>query len=329
MPFSWGSKSKPSEEQDQAPGWERRLVEELAREALREQRKARRWGVFFKLFTAAYLVVLLALWSVDGLHDAKLPADKYTAVVKLEGLIADDKKANADNLISGLRDAFEDDKAKGVILRINSPGGSPVQAGMINDEIRRLRKKYPEKPIYAVVTDLCASGGYYVAVAADKIYVDKGSIVGSIGVLMNGFGFQEAMEDLGVERRLLTSGEHKGLFDPFSPLKEFDRNHLQGMLDNLHKQFINSVREGRGDRLKENDQIFSGLFWSGEQSIELGLADGLGSAGYVAREVIGAEEMKDFTHSEDLLDRIAQKVGAGASTALAEMAGFGVGPQVR
>jgi len=247
----------------------------------------------------------------------------------LKGIIADDAEASADNIIGSLREAFEDEKTKGVILRINSPGGSPVQAGYVNDEITRLREKYPDTPLYAVVTDICASGGYYIAAAADKIYVDKASIVGSIGVLMNGFGYVEGMEKLGIERRLMTAGEHKGIMDPFSPLKDYDQQYIAGMLNKIHQQFIDTVKQGRGDRLKDDEEIFSGLFWTGEESIELGLADELGSSSYVAREVIGAEDIVDYTTTEDLIERFAKRVGAGAASTLARIWGVGQGPELR
>jgi len=311
-------------------GWERELLKELATASLKEQRKARRWGIFFKLLGFAYLTLLLALWLPDRLPDATLkPGSKHTAVIEVEGVIASDGEASADNIIGSLRKAFEDDGTKGVILRINSPGGSPVQAGYINDEINRLKKKYTDIPVYAVVTDLCASGGYYIAVAADKIYVDKASVVGSIGVLMNGFGFVGSMEKLGVERRLLTAGENKAVFDPFSPVKPKDVVHMKKILARIHRQFIDAVKAGRGERLKESEELFSGLFWTGEESIELGLADSLGSSSFVAREVIGAEDIVDFTASEDLLERFAKRLGAGAASTLGWISGAWNAPLLR
>ncbi len=302
--------------------WERKLIQELALSTLKEKRRSRRWGIFFKFLTFVYLLVLLSLLVPDGLQQAKITDGKHTAVVDINGVIADDTEASADNVVTGLRNAFKNKNTKGVILRINSPGGSPVQAGYINDEVIRLKKKYPEIKVYAVVADICASGGYYIAVAADQIYVDKASIVGSIGVLMNGFGFVDAMEKIGVERRLLTAGEHKGILDPFSPQKEFDREHMQRMLGQIHRQFIDTVKQGRGDRLKDNDKIFSGLYWSGEESINLGLADAIGSSSYVAREIVGAENIVDFTRSEDLFERFAKKLGAGAASAFSGMVGI-------
>lgn len=310
-------------------GWERELLEKLATASIIEQRRARRWGIFFKLLTFAYLVTLLILWLPDSLPDAAMKAREHTALVEINGVIADDAEASADNVVTALRAAYKDKKTKGLILRINSPGGSAVQAGYINDEIRRLREKHPKIPVYAVVTDMAASGGYYIAVAADEIYVDKASIVGSIGVLMSTFGFERGMEKLGVERRLLTAGEHKGILDPFSPLKSEEKDHVQRMLDQVHQQFIQAVKEGRGDRLKPNDDIFSGLFWSGEKSIELGLADGLGSSSYVVRELIGAETLVDYTATEDLLERLANRLGAGAAAFISNRAGLGIDPAIR
>ncbi len=313
----------------QTNNWEKEVIEEIALSSIKEKRRARRWGIFFKLL---YFIVLLAFLGVlmpDGLQEARLADGKHTAVVDINGVIADDAKASADNVINGLRNAFKNKNTKGVILRINSPGGSPVQAGYINDEIVRLKEKYPSIKVYAVVTDICASGGYYIAVAADQIYVDKASIVGSIGVVMNGFGYVDTLGKLGVERRLLTAGDHKALMDPFSPQKEFDRAHLQKMLDRIHLQFIDTVKKGRGKRLKQDDQIFSGLFWTGEESITLGLADALGSSSYVAREIIGAENMVDFTKSEDVFELFAKRMGAGAATAISGVLGLGKGMDLR
>ena len=303
--------------------WERKIIEEIALSSIKEKRKARRWGIFFKFLFFIYLLAILGVFMPNSLQDAKIADGKHTAVVDVDGVIANDSKASANNIIKGIRNAFKHKNTKGLILRINSPGGSPVQAGYINDEIVRLKKKYPNIKVYAVVTDICASGGYYIAAAADQIYVDKASIVGSIGVLMNGFGYVDTMEKLGVERRLLTAGEHKALMDPFSPQKEFDSSHMQNMLDQIHQQFIEVVKQGRGKRLKQDEKIFSGLFWTGEQSISLGLADGLGSSSYVAREIIGAERMIDFTSKEDMFELFAKKMGAGAASALSGMVGIG------
>ncbi|HWQ39800.1 MAG TPA: S49 family peptidase [Burkholderiales bacterium] len=295
--------------------WERSVLERLASSALEEQRRARRWGIFFKFLTFAYLFILLfvALGWIGG--EIK-PSGPYTALVDLTGVIASDSPANAEDVVAGLRDAFESGNAKGVILRINSPGGSPVQAASINSEIRRLRSLHPQVPVYAVVEDICASGGYYVAVAADKIYVDKASMVGSIGVLMDGFGFTEAMKKLGIERRLLTAGENKGFLDPFSPLDPRHRDYARQMLAEIHQQFIGAVKAGRGNRLKEQPELFSGLMWTGERSVELGLADGIGSVEFVAREVLKAEEIVNFTRRENLAERLARRFGTALGESL-------------
>jgi len=297
------------------PGWEREVLERLAFATLAEQRRARRWGIFFKLFFAVYLLVLPFL-LLGPLFEGRPLAARYTGVVDLEGTIASDTLASAENVIASLRRAFEDERTAGVIVRANSPGGSPVQAAYIYEEIRRLRAKYPKKPLYAVVTDVCASGCYYALAAADKIYADRASIVGSIGVLMNGFGFVEALKKIGVERRLLTAGEHKGFLDPFLPMTAQDRRHAQQLLDRVHQQFIERVREGRGQTLKESKEIFSGLFWTGEDALKLGLVDELGSVSYVAREVIGAEDLVDFTQRESVLNQFARRIGAGAGEVL-------------
>jgi protease-4 len=241
---------------------------------------------------------------------------KHTALVELRGEISANSISSADNINTGLQNAFKDKKTQGVILRINSPGGSPVQAGYINEEIRRLRTEYPNIPLYAVIEDICASGGYYVAVAADKIYVDKASIVGSIGVLMNGFGYTGAMEKLGIERRLLTAGENKGFLDPFSPLNPQQEQYAKEMLEDVHQQFIQVVQQGRGKRLKNSPEIFSGIVWTGQKSIELGLADALGGAEYVAREIIKAEDIVDFTTRESFAERFANRLGSASANAL-------------
>ncbi len=313
MPTS-GSEKRPA-------NWERDLLERLAFAALTEQRRARRWGIFFKLFFAAYLVLILVLTQSDS-WDGKALKAEHTALIEMEGVISSDSLANADNVISGLRAAFENKSTQGIVLRANSPGGSPVQAGYINDEIKRLRAKHPKIPLYAVIGDMCASGCYYVVVAADKIYADKASIVGSIGVLMNGFGFVDAMKKVGVERRLMTAGEHKGFLDPFGPVKPTETKHAQQMLDEIHLQFIETVRQGRGGALKETKDMFSGLFWTGEEAIKLGLVDSLGGASYVAREVIGAEEIVDYTYRENVFDRFARRLGtAMAQTISADLLG--------
>lgn len=304
-------------------GWERKVLEKVALAAIAEQRAARRWGMLFKLLLLLYLFVVLIVgmgWVKRG--DYKSPG-KHTALVELRGVIATDSPASADNITSGLQAAFKDSNTQGVILRINSPGGSPVQAGYINDEIKRLRGLHPNIPLYAVVEDICASGGYYVAVAADKIYVDKASIVGSIGVVMDGFGFTGIMEKLGVERRAITAGENKRFLDPFSPLTPSHREFAEKMLGEVHQQFITVVRNGRGQRLKETPEIFSGLIWVGQKSIELGLADALGSVESVARDVIKAEDVVDFTPRENIAERVARKFGAVMAETLLRLSGAG------
>ena len=296
-------------EKSVSPNWERQVLEKLALSAIQEQRRSRQWGILFKTLGFLYLFIILFLaagwFGGDGVAIPKA----HTALVDLQGVIASDQ-ASADSVIGSLQNAFEDKKTKGVILRINSPGGSPVQAGQIYDEIRRLRTLHPQTPLYAVVDDICASGGYYVAAGADRIFVDKASIVGSIGVLMDGFGFTQTMEKLGVERRLLTAGENKGFLDPFSPVDPEQQAFAKQMLEEIHGQFIAVVREGRGKRLKETPEMFSGLVWSGEKSIQLGLADGVGSVESVARDVIKAEDIVDYTRQESLAERLAGRLGA-------------------
>ncbi len=309
------NRSSPVADKDH---WEKDLIARIALAGLAEQRRARRWGIFFKSAALLYLVVLLGVLLVQP-GAPLVPVEDHTALVDVKGVIADDSDANADRIVSGLRAAFEAASARGVIVRINSPGGSPVQAGYINDEIKRLKKMHPDKPVYAVIEDICASGGYYIAVAADAIYADKASLVGSIGVLMNGFGFTGTMEKLGVERRLITAGENKGFLDPFSPLQKAHVEHMRRVLKTTHQQFIRVVQEGRGDRLADDDRIFSGLIWTGEQGLELGLVDQLGSAGYVAREVIGAERIVDYTPKLSPLERFSQQLGATLGNVLAEV----------
>jgi len=299
------------------PGWERGVLERLATNALVEQRRKRRWGIFFRLLTFIYAGVIL--WMLSDIGDgspAKLTDGKHTALVQLNGVIGPKSEASAENIILALQSAFEAKGTQGVVLLINSPGGSPVQAGLINDEIRRLRSKYPNTPIYSVVEDICASGGYYVAAATDKIFVDKASIVGSIGVLMEGFGFTGAMEKLGIERRLLTAGENKGFLDPFSPQEPKHIEHARTLLADVHKQFIEVVRRGRGNRLKETADTFSGLMWTGEQSVANGLADSLGSVDFVAREVIKAEDVRDYTRKTNLAERLARQLGSASGETL-------------
>jgi len=295
--------------------WERKTLEKLAFSALQEQRRARQWGILFKTLTFAYLFILLYLFTGGFSRGDGPVGGKHTALIEMHGVIAPHGEVSAEKVIGALQDAFKDKNTKGIILRINSPGGSPVQSGYIYDEIKRLRAKHTDIPVYAVVEDICASGGYYVASAADKIYVDKASIVGSIGVLMDGFGFTGTMDKLGVERRLLTAGENKGFLDPFSPMSPKQKEFAQGMLGEIHQQFIQAVRQGRGKRLKETPEMFSGLFWSGEKSIAMGLSDALGSTEYVAREVIKAEDLVDFTLQEGFAERVAKRFGAAMMSA--------------
>lgn len=292
-----------------APGWERQTLEKLVFATLAEQRSARRWRTFFRLaWLGIFVLVAWALMGRGGASstDKSLP---HTAVVEIKGEIASGADASAEFVVAAMRAAFEDSGAQAVVLLINSPGGSPVQAGIINDEIKRLKAKY-KKPVYAVVEESCASAAYYIAAGADKIFVDKASIVGSIGVLMDGFGFTGLMEKLGVERRLMTAGENKGFLDPFSPQSDKQRAFAQQMLDQVHKQFIDVVKAGRGSRLKETPELFSGLFWTGQQAIDLGLADQLGNLDYVAREVVKAEDLVDYTRRDNVAERLAKKFGA-------------------
>jgi protease IV len=297
------------------PSWERATLEKIALQALQEQRRARQWSALFKLlwFILAFLVLSAWLgWIGRPDKDASAASGRFTALVDLEGIIAPEGKASADKIIKALNRAFKDSGTAGVVLRINSPGGSPVQAGYINDEIRRLRAKYPDTPLYVVVQDLCASGGYYIAVAADRIYVDKASIVGSIGAIMGGFGFVGAMEKLGIERRAYTAGDNKDFLDPFAPESPVQREHAKKMLSEIHAQFIRVVRQGRGARLKETPETFSGLVWTGEKSVEMGLADGLGGLDYVAREVVKADKVVDFSPKENYLEQFSERFGMNA-----------------
>ncbi len=315
------SENNPNESDPSSTQWQQAMIRELAFASLKEQRKARRWSIFFKALMFAYLALLLYLYF-PSLETVPGAAAKHTALVELKGVIAPDKEASADNVIKGLRDAFEAGHSSAVILRINSPGGSPVQSGYINDEIHRLRQQYPNKPLYAVISDICASGAYYVASAADKIYADKASIVGSIGVRMDGFGFVDAMHKLGIERRLLTAGEHKGFLDPFQPVKPEDVAQVKSMLEDIHQQFIATVKAGRGDRLKiDTPDLFSGYVWTGEQSLDIGLVDALGSAGQVARDVVGAETLVDYTRQEDWYERFSKKLGTAIGLGLAQVLG--------
>ncbi len=320
-PDPWMASESVSRGREGEDGWERRVIERLARSAIDEQRRSRRWGIFFKLLGFAYLLAILVVYLPPDWSAAELQGGRHTALVDIRGVIGADQPANAQDIVASLRKAFADKGTAAVVLRINSPGGSPVQAGIVNDEIGRLRSLHPDIPVYAVVEDVCASGGYYVAVAADAIYADKASLVGSIGVLMDGFGFVEAMKRLGIERRLLVAGEHKGFLDPFSPLSEDDRRRVQAMLEAIHRQFIAVVRKGRGDRLVDDDTLFSGLVWTGEQAVDLGLVDGLASLDKVARDIVHAERVVDYTKRELTLERLAERLGTRLLAGVAGMAG--------
>lgn len=287
--------------------WE--LVASIAQESLKEQKRARRWGIFFKLLFSAYLLIALGAIVVQQPLDNYSTTEEHTAVIYLDGVIAADQPANANDLFRALRSAFKSESAKAIILAINSPGGSPVQAGYIYDEIKRLRFKYPDKKLYSVISDVGASGGYYVAAAADDIYADKSSLVGSIGVTASGFGFVELMKKLGIERRNYTSGENKAFLDPFAPQKEDEKIFWEGVLDSTHQQFIRAVEEGRGDRLVKSDDVFTGLLWNGEQALEKGLIDGLGNVAHVAREIVQSEKLFDYTVRPSPLEEFSRNFG--------------------
>ena len=305
---------------DNNGSWERELVRKLATDALAEQKRRRRWGIFFKFLTFAYITfVLVAFVDWEGRADLA-SGKKHTAMVELNGIIAPGNDASAEKINTALQAAFKDKNTQGVIMRINSPGGSPVQSQTIYDEMKRLRKKYPDIPLYVVVEDICASGGYFVASGADKIYLSPSSIVGSIGVLMNGFGFTGLMDKLGVDRRLITAGEHKGMLDPFSPVDPKEVEYAKTLIKDVHQQFINVVKEGRGKRLKETPDMFSGLIWTGAKSVELGLADGYGTLDTVARDVIKAEDIVDYTQKEGFAEKVARRFGASMANAVVESA---------
>jgi len=299
--------------------WERGLIEKLATAALKEQRRARLWGIFWKLLTFAYITVVIVM-AVDWKQGGDSKGEKHTALIEVQGVIGPGTESSADKVMLALQSAFKDKNTQGVVMRINSPGGSPVQAQNIYDEMKRLRLKYPDIPLYAVVEDLCASGGYYVAAAADKIYVAKGSIVGSIGVRMDNFGVVGLMEKLGVERRLITAGKNKALLDPFLPEDPAHKQIAVDLITEIHNQFIAAVKDGRGKRLKETPDMFSGLIWSGAKSVELGLADAVGGLDYVAREVIKAEDIVDYTQKENIAEKFARRFGAGAMSSMLDFA---------
>lgn len=324
----WGDKPaepRAGRNQPQVPpesGRDWKLIEKLVMSLQSEQRRSRRWGIFFKILTFAYLFALLAIvWSpFDGGLEAA--TGKHTALVEINGPISVDELASADNIVGSLREAFKEENAVAVILRINSPGGSPVQSGYVYDEIKRLREEYSEKKVYAVISDIGASGAYYIAAAADEIYANRASLVGSIGVVAGGFGFTGVMDKLGVERRLYTSGDNKAFLDPFSPEQEQEVVFWQSVLENTHQQFIAAVKKGRGDRLADDERLFSGLVWSGEKALELGLIDGLGSTSYVARQIIGQEDLVDYSRRKgpllDFVDQLGLSFGQGVASQLVD-----------
>ena len=301
-------------------GWEREVIEKLALAAVTEQTRARRWSVFFKSLMFAYLIAIFGVAMYPTIkQDMGGNSKDHTAVIDVVGVIAEDKDSNAADIIESLRDAVKDKHTKGIILHSNSPGGSPVQSAYVYEEIRNIKKEHPDLPVYAVVSDICASGCYYIASASDKIFVNQSSLIGSIGVLMDGFGFVDVMQKLGVERRLLTAGAHKAMLDPFSPPKEDETKYMQGLLDQVHQQFIGAVKAGRGDRLKETPDMFSGLVWTGEAGVKLGVADGFGNDDHVAKDIIGAEKLVDFTQQGRLIDKIAGKLGASFGQAISSL----------
>jgi protease-4 len=304
-----------------APGWERAVIEKLALAAVTEQTRARRWGVFFKSLMFAYLAIALSLVIYPKISKHFGAESKnHTAVIDVVGMIAEGQNANADSIIESLREAVKDEHTKGIILHANSPGGSPVQSSYVYEEIRHIKKDHPDLPIYAVVSDMCASGCYFIVSASDKIFVNPSSLVGSIGVLMDGFGFVDGMQKLGVERRLLTAGAHKAMLDPFSPPKEDETLYMKSLLAQVHQQFIAAVKAGRGDRLKETPDMFSGLVWTGEEGVNLGIVDGIGNQDFVAKDLIGAEKLVDFSRQEHLLDKIAGKLGASFGHEISSLA---------
>lgn len=305
-------KSKP-------PHWEREVLEKLALAAITEQSRARRWNVFFKSLLCLYLLALMAIALYPKMKNDMVSDSDHTAVIDLVGPIAEDKEANATDIIDSLRDAVKDTHTKGIILHANSPGGSPVQSSYVFEEIRKIKKEHPTLPIVAVVSDICASGCYYIVAASDKIYVNPSSLVGSIGVLMDGFGFVETMQKLGVERRLLTAGTHKAMLDPFSPPKEDETSYMKGLLNQVHNQFIQAVKTGRGERLREASDTFSGLVWTGEEGIKFGLVDAVGNNDSVARDIIGAKKLVNFSHQAHLLDKLVGKLGVSFGQAMASL----------
>lgn len=302
----------------QSKAWESAALEKILLASVEEQRRSRRWGIFFKSLVAIYVLMLAGIATLPRLGQFQGSPGPHTAVITIKGEIAEGGKANADDIIQGLREAAVAPNVKGIVLRMNTPGGSPVQSDYVYHEIRRIKSKNPSLPIYAVVEDLCASGGYYIASAADKIYVNNASIVGSIGVIMSGFGFVEAMDKLGVERRVMTAGTHKAMMDPFTPVDEQAKSHLKSLLGEVHQQFIDAVKQGRGDRLKQNPVLFTGLVWTGADSVRLGLADDIGDVRHVAESVIGAKQLVNYSVGESFIERITQSVGTSFGHAMFE-----------
>ncbi len=322
---------KKTDSEGKTNGREWRLIENLVNGLFKEQKTARRWGIFFKSLMFSYLFGILGfyIYTQYSGSDSVTDSEQHTAIIELEGPISADSEASADILVGGLRRAFKSEQSQAIIMRINSPGGSPVQSGYVYDEIKRLRKLYPEKKLYAVITDIGASGAYYIASAADYIYADKASLVGSIGVISSGFGFVGLMEKLGVERRALSAGENKTFLDPFSPLKDKDKVFWQSVLATTHKQFIEQVKKGRGDRLKDSPELFTGLIWTGEQALEKGLIDGLGSSSYVAREIVGVETLIDYSPNLSRLEEIIDRLGVSFATEFATKLGLSTHLQLR
>jgi protease-4 len=315
MALFGGNKIEQNDQQ-----WERSVLEKVALASVIEQRRTRRWGIFFKLLFLAYIVIIssLAMSPISGI--SKMSGGPHTAVIDVKGIIVSGGEADAETIIKSLNMAAKDPNTKGIILRVNSPGGSPVQSSYVHEAIRDIKKEYPDIPIHAVVEDLCASGGYFIASAADKIFVNESSIVGSIGVVMNGFGFTEAIKRLGVERRLYTAGEHKGFLDPFSDVNPGEQAHVQSMLNDIHQEFIQAVKNGRGERLKQNPNLFSGLVWAGSESIQLGLTDAIGNVQSVAKNEIGEEKIVDFTAQQPFLGKLAKGMGVAMAEFTAKLA---------
>lgn len=315
-------------DKDQGPSmWERDILERTLQSTVVEHRRSRRWGIFWKTLFFGYVIFLTIMWFQGS--KAKPVLKEHVALIDMIGTIGQGQEIEADNVATSLRKAFEEPKVKAVILRINSPGGTPVQSAYIYDEIRRLRKKDSSKKVYAVITDICASGAYYAAAGADKIYANESSIVGSIGVLLPGFGFVDTMKKVGIEQRTIASGKNKTFLDPFSPQNPEQVQFALGLLNEVHQQFINAVKDGRGDRLKENSEIFTGLFWTGKDALKLGLIDGFGSAGYVAREVVGVKDVIDYTTSRNFFDKLTSKMGSSISKSLVAELGLNGGMQLK